>query len=262
MYPTLITFGPLSLHSYGLFVALGFLAGIGLFRAEARRLGEDPERVTELCLLLLLAALAGARVFYILSAPAIFMAQPLEIFKIWNGGLVFYGGFVGALAAALLFFRRHRLPAWRWADMGTPGLALGHCFGRLGCFLAGCCYGRACDLPWGVTFSDPRSLAPTGRALHPTQLYEAGAMLLLFALLWRLRRRKRFEGQLFWGYVLIYGLARAAIETLRGDFRGTWAAAYGLSPSQGIGLAMALLSAGMLAFLGRRTCREDDGTGR
>jgi len=250
MHPILLKLGSVTFHSYGLLIAMGFLAGLFLFRAEARRMGEDPDQVTDLCFYLLVAALVGARLLYVLTTPRYFFENPGAILKIWNGGLVFYGGFLAALAAALVYFRRQRLNAWRWADMGTPALAIGQCCGRLGCFLAGCCYGRACDLPWAVTFNDRDSLAPIGQRLHPTQLYEAAVMFALFVLLWTLRGKKRYDGQLFWSYVLLYGLARSVIEGFRGDFRGGLAGEW-LSPSQIIGFAMAALAVAMLLALGR-----------
>ncbi len=251
MYPVLLRLGDVSLYTYGLFVAMGFLAGIWVAKQEARRLGENPERITDLCFFLLIFSILGARLFYVLTAPKTFLGNPLEIFRIWNGGLVFYGGFLGALATIAVYFRRHRMPLWRTLDILAPGVAVGHALGRVGCFFAGCCYGLACELPWAVTFTHPESLAPTHMPLHPTQLYSAGANLLIFLFLWSIRRKKRFHGQIFWLYVGIYGIARFIIEFFRGDFRGD--PLFGvLSISQAIGVVFVLLAAGMLAYFRNR----------
>ncbi|MBW2099219.1 MAG: prolipoprotein diacylglyceryl transferase, partial [Deltaproteobacteria bacterium] len=132
-----------------------------------------------------------------------------------------------------------------------PSLALGHFFGRLGCFSAGCCYGKLPDLPWAVTFTNPDSLAPLGVPLHPTQLYSAANNLIIFGFLLLFKRIKKFEGQLFWIYVLLYGITRSIIEIFRGDPRG--GVLFGiLSVSQTIGAAMSIIAVFMLVVLGRR----------
>jgi phosphatidylglycerol:prolipoprotein diacylglycerol transferase len=245
MYPTLINLGMFSIHTYGLFIAIGFLAGMLLARREALRTGLNPDTITDLTFYLLIAAIVGSRLFYVFTAPEAFFKNPLEIFKIWKGGLVFFGGFIAALATALIFMKKYSLPIWQTCDLLAPSLALGHFFGRLGCFFAGCCYGKQCDLPWAVSFNHPESLAPIGVLLHPTQLYSSMSNLMIFGILWFWRSRKTFDGQIFWIYILLYGTLRSLIEQLRGDFRG--AAVFDvLSVSQAIGLFLAITAFIML----------------
>lgn len=258
MYPVLFQFGHISLYTYGLFIALGFLTGIAIAKREARRVGIHPERITDLCFFILIAAIVGSRLFYVLTAPRAFLEDPLEIFRIWNGGLVFYGGFLAALATALLYMRRHRLPLWQTTDILAPGVAFGHFLGRIGCFFAGCCYGEICYLPWAITFHHSESLAPTGTPLHPTQLYSAANNLIIFAILWGLRKRKRFHGQIFWLYVFLYGITRSIIEVYRGDFRGHLILER-FTISQTIGVLASLTALIMFIYFWRRGQAPTDG---
>jgi phosphatidylglycerol---prolipoprotein diacylglyceryl transferase len=248
MYPILIQFGKISLYTYGLFVALGFFVGMTLAQKEARRLGQDPNQIMDVGFFLLIAALVGARLFYVLVNPQPFLEDPFEVFRIWNGGLVYYGGFLGALLVAIIFVRKKQLSFWQMTDIFTPSLAIGHVLGRIGCFFAGCCYGKSCDLPWAVTFHNSESLAPIGIPLHPTQIYSAFANLFIFLLVWFFRGKKSYNGQLFWLYVLFYGVIRTIIETFRGDPRGQFFIE-SVSVSQFIGIGLAIISVFMLLFL-------------
>mgnify|MGYP006287377781 FL=1 len=252
MYPVLFQIGGISLYTYGLFIALGFIAGIAIAKAEARRLGRSPERITDLCFFILIAAIVGSRVFYVLTTPSTFLESPLEVFKIWNGGLVFYGGFIGALITVAVYLKRHAMPLWETLDILAPAMAFGHFLGRIGCFFAGCCFGKSCDLPWAITFTHPETLAPPGIALHPTQLYSAGANLAIFGILWLTRTRKGFSGQTALTYVILYGISRGIIEIFRADFRGHFL--FGtISISQLISVLFALAAAVLWAYLKGRT---------
>ena len=260
MYPVLLKIGKLSLYTYGFFVAAGFVAGITIARHEAKRLGEDQDMIMDLCFYVLIAAIVGSRLFYVLTNFSTFISDPLEIFRIWNGGLVFYGGFVVALIIAIIYVKQKEVSLFKTADMMAPALAMGHAIGRVGCFFAGCCYGKACDLPWAVTFTNPDSLAPVNIPLHPTQLYSFTVNLIIFIFLWVFRGRKRFDGQIFWIYVLLYGISRSFIEIFRGDFRGDFVFGI-LSISQAIGAGMVLISVVMLILLGKRESQVADGYG-
>jgi phosphatidylglycerol:prolipoprotein diacylglycerol transferase len=251
MHPVLIDFGRFQIYTYGFLIAVGFLTGVLVAKAEARRTGQDPEKIPDISFYLLISAIIGSRLFYVATTPKIFIENPIEIFKIWSGGLVFYGGFIGALIMVLIYVKKHDLSFWKIADVFTPSLALGHFFGRMGCFFAGCCYGKTCDLPWSVTFTDTASLAPIGIPLHPTQLYSAFSNLGIFLFLWFFRKKTRFDGQLFWIYILIYGVIRSFIEMFRGDFRGAFVLDI-FSIAQVIGLVMAATAVWMLIFLGKR----------
>lgn len=251
MHPLLLKLGPFSIHTYGFFVAMGFIAGILLAKREAKRLGEDPERIMDLSFYLLIAAIVGSRLLYIFINPEIFLSDILESFRIWNGGLVFYGGFIAALIIGLSYLKIKKMPLWRTMDIAALSLPLGQFFGRLGCFSAGCCYGKACDLPWAVTFTNPDTLAPIGIPIHPTQLYHAISNLSIFVFLWFFRRRKKYNGQLFWLYILLYAVTRSFIEIFRGDFRGELI--FGaLSVAQAIGIIMAPVAVIMMAILRKK----------
>ena len=251
MFPVLFEIGPVTIYTYGFFVAAGALAAIVLARHLSRQTGLDPDRITDLCFYIIIAAIVGSRLFYVVINADYFLQNPLEIIKIWSGGLVFYGGFIAALLTAVYFIHTRALPLGKTADIAALALPLGHFFGRLGCFFAGCCYGTTCDLPWAVTFHDPHALAPLNAPIHPTQLYSALGNLAIFALLMLLRSKKRFEGQLFLFYVLLYGVFRSFIEIFRGDDRGAFLADL-LSVSQVLGLSAALVSLGLMIWLSRK----------
>ncbi len=251
MYPVLLKFGKLTIYTYGLFIAIGFMTGMYVAKKEAERLEQDPQKIMDMCFYILLFGIIGARLFFILTTPGAYLADPLEIFRIQNGGLVFYGGFIGAVAAAFIFFKKKKMPFWKTTDILAPALAIGHFFGRIGCLFAGCCYGRPCDLPWAVVFKHTESVARIGVPLHPTQIYSALNNLAIFAFLWFFRTRKKFDGQLFCIYVFIYGITRSIMETFRGDFRGD--TFFGiLSVSQTIGIIMSVIAVYMIVFLGNK----------
>lgn len=244
----------LPLHTYGLLIAAGFLVGIWLAQREAKRRGQDPERVADLAFWILVAALVGSRVYFIFVnwgdyfGPGRFFEQTSfgripRVLAVWEGGLVFYGGFIGAVLTAWFYMRKHRMPFLAYADSLIPSVAIGHFFGRLGCYAAGCCWGDVthAHLPWAARFP-PESLAYqtfAGRPnpgeflapdrlatlpLHPTQLYESFGELGLFLLLVLVvRPRKRFHGQVLATWLLCYAVLRTVVETFRGDVeRGVW----------------------------------------
>jgi len=254
MHPVLFHIGPFALHTYGVFVAVAFLSAMGLALREARRVGEDPDKLLDLCFYILIAAIVGSRILYVVIDWPTFREDPVEIIRIWRGGLVFYGGFIAALLTALWYIRRKGLSPWKTADILAPPIAFGQFVGRIGCVFAGCCYGQPCDLPWAVIFTDPESLAPRGVSLHPTQVYSSLNGLIIFVLLMGLRRRKRFEGQVFWSYVLLYGITRSIVEFFRGDDRGVLVAGI-FSTSQFIGAAMAAVAIAMMISLRLRNGR-------
>jgi phosphatidylglycerol:prolipoprotein diacylglycerol transferase len=171
----------------------------------------------------------------------LFNSNLLEVFKIWNGGLVFYGGFLGALLVVIIYLKVYRLPLGKTVDIAAVSLPLGHSLGRIGCFFAGCCYGKTCHMPWAVTFRHTESLAPLNTPLHPTQLYLSFANLMVFLIIFSYRSKKHFDGQLFLIYVIFYGINRSIIETFRGDFRGgTFLELFSIS--QVIGILFAAVS--------------------
>lgn len=217
MYPILFKIGPLTIHTYGVMIALGFIAAITLAIHLGRNEGIAKEKILDIGFYMLLSAIIGSRLFFVIIEYEYFIKNPSDILKIWEGGLVFYGGLFLAIIVLLIYLRKNSLPVFKTLDLLSPSLALGHAIGRLGCFSAGCCHGKPTDLPWGVVFNDPHTLAIRGIYLHPTQLYESFAEFMIFIFLMFLRKRKSFDGRVFWTYVLLYSVARFIIEIFRGD---------------------------------------------
>lgn len=270
MYPTLFSvdfFGlladPYSLHTYGLFIATGFLLAMFLSKRQALREGQDPEAVVDLAFYLLIAGLIGARLVFILTKLDEFARYPWEIVMLWRGGLVWYGGFIGAALYMAYYCRKYGLPYFKTVDLLIPNMALAHCFGRLGCLTAGCCFGSPTSKSWGLIFPnnsmahaqqvDSGLIAPLAASLptHPTQLYEAGGELCLFWLLLSMRLHKRFDGQLFLTWLALYPILRSTIELFRGDQeRGVY---FFASTSQYISIGVALAAVGVFLYLRRPT---------
>jgi phosphatidylglycerol:prolipoprotein diacylglycerol transferase len=218
LIPTLFEFGPIQIHSYGLALALAFVIGTQLALADAARRGLPENRLAALCLWILALAVAGSRLAYVASHADSYAGRWLDAFKLWEGGLTMYGGFVAALVGSLVYVRRHALPAAQVFDAFSPAIALGSGITRIGCFLNGCCYGKPCDLPWGVTFHEDSFAGSTfpGVPLHPTQLYLSLAGFANFTLVWSLRKRlERRPGQLFFLFLLIESGSRFAIDFFR-----------------------------------------------
>lgn len=223
MYPKLIDIGPFPIHTYGLMMVLGFVVAILYLIWQRRRIGLDVEEVLDFSLLMLIFSIVGAKVLYILQDLPIYLRTPKLIITNLGGGLVWYGGLVVAGIAGFIFVHRKGIPAWRMADTASPAIALGHALGRIGCLMGGCCYGKPCDLPWAVTFTDPYTALHVGTPLdiplHPTQLYSALLEFLLFIMLHLLLRRNPVEGSVFFSYLTTYAVGRFIIEFFRNDLR-------------------------------------------
>ncbi len=242
MYPVLIKFGPLTIHTYGVLVATGFLLGIGLAVLQAKKEGIPSYKIVDLGFYILLSAIIGSRLFFIFINAGHYIKNPLDIFKLWEGGLVFYGGILFAIPTVIWYAKKNDLALWSTADVFAPSIAIGHSIGRIGCFFAGCCYGKPAEgLPWAVTFTNPQSLAQIGIPLHPTQLYESAGEFVNFLILITLRRYKSFDGRLFLTYVLLYSVLRFIVEFFRGDM-GRGFIIYNISLSQGLSILMLLIA--------------------
>ncbi|MCF8061208.1 MAG: prolipoprotein diacylglyceryl transferase [Deltaproteobacteria bacterium] len=220
MYPDLISIGPLTIHTYGLFVALGFASAIYVIIRLGKREGVPPQQIMDMAFIGIVWAIIGSRLFYVLLNLGYYRQNPLDILKLWQGGLVFSGGLIVALAALAWHMRRRRMPVLATADLFAPGLALGQAIGRIGCFFAGCCYGRPADIPWAVVFTDPQCLAPLHLPLHPTQAYAALGGFLLFGILLFVMKKRTFPGQVFIWYLILHSTFRLLVERFRGDHRG------------------------------------------
>jgi phosphatidylglycerol---prolipoprotein diacylglyceryl transferase len=254
MHPILFEIGNWPVYSYGVLLALAYLAGLQLAVIRARRRQIDATKVMDLGIYLIIAALVGAKLMLIAVDFDYFRSQPRELLSLVRAGGVFYGGLLAALGVGLWLVRRYQLDAWTVADLTAPGIALGHVVGRIGCLLAGCCYGRPTDVPWAITFTNPAAATnvgtPLNTPLHPTQLYDAGAeLLIMIVLLVTERRGKQFAGRTFWLYMLLYAISRYIVEIYRGDERGIIA---GMSTSQFVSILIVPLSIIMLLRLRKR----------
>ena len=255
MYPILIEFGFFKIFTYGLLVATGFLVAILLASSREEKEGLDSQKVLDLCFYVMVSALLGARLLYVIVEYRYFLDSPLEIFKFWKGGLVFYGGLILGVLISLWYLKRNQMPMWKTADLLAPSIALGQLIGRWGCFFAGSCYGKKTDVAWGITFTDPRSLAPLEISLHPTQVYLSLNAVFIFIFLMWLSKRKVFDGQILWSYGILYSIGRFLIEYFRGDDRG-FPVEQVLSTSQFVGVFVFSFSAFMLLTLYRKSLRS------
>jgi phosphatidylglycerol:prolipoprotein diacylglycerol transferase len=244
MHPFILEMGKFHLPAYGLMVAAGYLAALLYINAKGKTFSIDKEKLQDLVFWTVIAGMAGAKFFYAAtywdSFGRNFLERTVYLFRTFQYGFVFYGGLIFGAAAFYIKARKNGLNFLKTADLCAPALALGHAFGRLGCFFAGCCYGRPTDSIFGVVFSDPRcEVAPAllGIRLHPTQLYESAGNLLIFLFLNFLLTTVRNEergGRILAAYVVLYATLRFSAEFLRGDDRGGFI--LGLSPAQGISL--------------------------
>jgi phosphatidylglycerol:prolipoprotein diacylglycerol transferase len=220
MHPIAFELGPLSIHWYGVMVALGFLAGLWTASRRGLREGITAEQIIDLGPWLIVGTILGARTLYVISYwHEAFAGKPFaEVLMVWKGGLVYYGGLIGASLACMLYVRVKKLRLWKIADILAPSIALGYAFGRIGCLLNGCCYGRRCDLPWAIRFPEGNPLGPPTYPVHPTQVYDSLLNLGLYAALAWLYRHKKFDGQVFGVYLVSYAVLRSFVELFRGDY--------------------------------------------
>ena len=264
MFPELFHIGNFPVNTYGVFLALAFLCAILIAVRLARRDGLPGDKIYDLSLWMLLASLVGSKVLMLFTEPE-YRDHPLSLFSLdfLRSGGVFYGGLLGAVIAGYFLIKRYRLDWWKTADACAPGIAIGNFFGRLGCFSAGCCWGKPTTLPWGVKFTElghEITGVPTDAYLHPTQLYESFSMLIVFLFLLWLHKRKRFSGQVILVYALLYSIIRFAIEFVRDDPRGDilgLTTLTGLSTSQMISLIVGIAAA-ILLFIRRRRAQVID----
>ena len=223
MHPVLYQLGSITIYTYGVLVAAGVVAGIWLASHDALRAGLSPVKVWNLGVYGIVAALVASKLWLVLSAWDYYAANPRELFSsatLQSGG-TFYGGLLGGILWTIYYTRRERMPLLATLDVSAAPVALGHAIGRLGCFAAGCCFGKPTSLPWAVTFTSQVAARVSGTplhvAVHPTELYEAAAEFANFAILWSLGRQSRASGQIFGAYLVLYGIERGLIEFVRDD---------------------------------------------
>jgi len=255
MYPFLFEIPGTTLRvpAYGAFVGVGFLAGFQFLARYCRR--EAPQlsdAVNGVFPWVILSSLIGSRVLYfLLEDPWGLAAHPALFFKVWQGGHTFYGGLIAAFAASWWYCRRSGIPFLWFADAAICGVALGQISARIGCFLAGCCWGKPCDLPWAVTFTHPESLAGIKYvAVHPTQLYQAIANLATFLACRSVLMRKRFDGEVLLWYGILYSLGRMVVEIFRAD-QQRWFLLVGLLTTSQL-IALATFCGSVMVLVRRR----------
>jgi len=258
MHPILFEIAGFPVFTYGVLLAAAYLLGLQFAIARGRQRGLDPNRTMDLGIWIIISALVGAKLLLLIVEWETFTRDWHELLTLARSGGVFYGGLIAAVAVALWYLRRHRMPMWTVTDAFAPGIALGHVIGRLGCLFAGCCFGRQTDVPWAITFHNEYAAqnvgTPLNVPLHPTQLYEAGAELLILVLLLATEKKGRpFPGRTFWAYMFLYGISRFIIEFYRGDARGLVGV---LSTSQFVSVLIVPLSLIMLYLLSKRTTPE------
>ncbi|MGO9086871.1 MAG: prolipoprotein diacylglyceryl transferase [Candidatus Sulfotelmatobacter sp.] len=223
MFPQLFHLGRFFLPTYGVLVSIGVLTGLWISVRNAERLGIDGDKAWNLGILVVLCGILGAKVLYVINDWSVYKDHLGYIFSLdtLQAGGVFSGGLLAAFVAAAWYVWRNHLPALGTCDAFAPGLALGHAIGRIGCFAAGCCYGKPTDHRWGVTFTNPLAFSITQTPLHvplqPTQLFESAVELANFIFLTWLLKRRKFEGQIIGAFMFLYGFARFFLEYLRGD---------------------------------------------
>ncbi len=223
MHPILFQLGAITIYTYGVLVAAGVILALLYARRQAARDGLPPREIWNLGIYMIFSALAVSKLWLICSGWRYFAAKPaaLASLALLESGGTFYGGVLGAVLMILIYSKARKLPLLPVFDIAAGALPLAHAIGRLGCFAAGCCFGKPTTLPWGVTFTDHAAArlagTPLGIPLHPTQLYEAAAELVNFLLLVWLGARQRFDGEILASYFILYGAERGIIEFFRGD---------------------------------------------
>lgn len=250
MHPILFHVGAVPVNGYGFLIVCGMIASATLASLHARKKGIRPEWIWDVAILGLVAGIVGGRLGFVLLERPDLLSHPKEAIAIWHGGMVFYVGFLIATAACVAYVRWRGLSIGVMVDLVAPVIPLGHALARLGCFFAGCCYGKA--ISWGIVFP----VLEDGVPRHPTQLYEAAGLMALFAAFWAIRDRpRRYDGQLLVGYIAAYAVLRFGLEFLRADDRGV-SPFLGLSPSQGVAI-LSLGAAGLFhAFAPVRAVEE------
>lgn len=213
---------PVEIKAWGTMLVVAFAVGTFLLAVRGDRSVVKPAQAVDLALWALVGAIIGSRVIFVALDWEVYAGHPLKLLNVWEGGLSFHGGLLGALIAGLFFARRNHLSFWALLDEATPGIALGYCFARVGCFLNGCCHGHACNLPWAMNF--PHGELP-GQLVHPTQLYALLSTAVIFVILSELRGKVRVRGHLFALYLALYSIERFLLEFTRAGATGKYVAA-------------------------------------
>lgn len=249
MLPTIFEWGPFAIRGYGLMWVIAIL--VATYRASrvAKKYGFSKDQIVDIALVTITCGIVGARILDVALHWADYRNNLWSLFAIWNGGLSFFGGFIGGVAGGMLYAHFRKVSFWNGTDLYAPSLALGYAIARIGCFLSGCCYGCPTNLPWGIRFhaehQPPGILTPPS---HPTQIYAFLAGLVIYAVLVQIERRRRFPGQVFSSFLVLYGIYRFCIEFLRA---GVTSAVWQWGLTYGHVAALALVIAGVVLYAWR-----------
>jgi phosphatidylglycerol:prolipoprotein diacylglycerol transferase len=250
MYPILFHVGQYPVHSWGVMLMVGFLIGGWRAATRAGRYGLRPEDVWDVALFGLLGGVIGGRIGFVIQEPG-FWRDPAQMLAIWKGGMTFYGGLLGGILAGVITCRVKKMNVGDMADLAGVSCPIGYIFGRIGCFLNGCCYGGACSLPWAMRFrADDGTLTPPS---HPAQLYSAMAGLIIYLMLLPLERRRAFRGQVMYAFLFLYGVYRFLIEYVRaGASSDSSALHWAITDAQAASLLLCIVAAVIYAVLAVR----------
>jgi len=252
MYPVLIEIGSLSIRWYGVMIVTACIVGIWVAGKEAERKGFDKKIIQDFSLYAIIGAIIGARFYYVVFGDwSRFLENPLSLFAIWQGGLAIHGGILGGLLVGVFYTRKHHISFLKLADTFAPSLILGQAIGRIGCFFNGDAHGYPTDLPWGIVYSpeSPAGQMFPGQAIHPAQLYEMILNLIIFGILWKVRKKMKIDGHLFLLYVMLYSIIRIFVEHFRAD-KLTYLSQ--ISAAQSIGVIGIVLSLILMFALNRK----------
>lgn len=244
MYPILFRIGPIAIPGYGVALMVGFLVSMYLAEKNASRFDIPKKKLSDLFPNIILGAVIGARLFHVLvERPSYFLKNPLDAFKIWDGGVTFYGGLIVGFLVVYRFCKKNNISLLNLSDFLITYVALGQGFGRIGCTLAGCCHGIPTDLPWGIAIYNPESATrPLGIPLHPTQIYQMLINFSIFFILnWR-AKKKKFVGENLLLYGMLYPIGRSFVEIFRGDSVRGYIIDNIITTSQGISIVIFIIS--------------------
>lgn len=233
MYPELLKIGNFTIYTYGVLVAFGFFIGMQYIVKYSKNLIAK-QQLYDFLFYVILVGIIGARLLYILTNLQYYVSNPLEMVQVWKGGLVYYGGFIVVLIFSYIYCKSKTINMFKLADVFAPALALGHVFGRIGCFFSGCCYGKNTECFLSIAHK------------HPTQLYEALGNLIIFFVLHNLLKKTHKDGYIFVMYMLLYSVLRFCVELLRGDDRGQFV--FNLSPAQNISIVIFVVAVILLVY--------------
>ncbi len=256
MFPKLFQIGDFIFPVYGPIIAIGYLCALFLAVHLSKKEGMDGSKAFDLGLVGLVSSIIGAKLLYLIVELKYFIAHPEEIIGTLRVAGVFYGGLLLGIPVCFWYIRKHKMGWWKTADNFAPSIALGQSIGRIGCLMAGCCYGKECHLPWAVTFTDPVAHkitnVPLNVPVHPSQLYMSMGLMVLFAILMYMHKHKKFDGQIISSYLIFYGIDRFIMEFFRGDDRG-FLFNHLLSTSQFISILSVLTGVVFIILLKKQT---------